>query len=136
MRVDVNGNVLIGRTTQVNTGYILDVNGNARINQITVNTTGADFVFDSGYRLPPLAKLESYIRTNHHLPDIPSATEMQTQGLDVGAGETALLKKVEELTLYVIEQGKRQEAQAEEIKRLQRQNEKLLGQLKRQKAGQ
>jgi hypothetical protein len=47
-----------------------------------------------------------------------------------------LLKKVEELTLYVIEQGKRQEAQAREIKRLQRQNEKLLGQLKRQKAGQ
>ncbi len=136
MRVDVNGNVLIGRTTQVNTGYILDVNGNARINQITVNTSGADFVFDPGYRLPPLAKVESYIRTNHHLPDIPSAAEMQTKGLDVGAGETVLLRKVEELTLYVIEQGKRQEAQAEEIKRLQRQNEKLLRQLKRQKAAQ
>jgi hypothetical protein len=130
MRVAGNGNILIGRTSQVNTGYILDVNGNARINEIVINSTGADYVFDPDYHLSPLPEVEKYIHAHHHLPDISSAGEMQEQGIDVAANQTALLKKIEELTLYLIEEKKQQQAQSRQIKRLQRQNSQLLHLLK------
>lgn len=97
-----NGNVLIGKTSQTNTNYKLDVNGNIRANQVTVNATGADYVFDPKYKLPSLDSLSDYIKTHHHLPGILSAKEMQQSGMDVGATETVLLKKIEELTLYVV----------------------------------
>jgi hypothetical protein len=112
MRLNQYGNVLIGRTDQVNYGYKLDVNGIARINKIIVNTSGADYVFDSTYQLKPLQVVEKYITANHHLPDVASAAQMKAEGLDVGENQTVLLKKVEELTLYVIQL----QHQLEEIK--------------------
>jgi hypothetical protein len=51
----------------------------------------------------PLSELEEYIYKNKHLPDVPSAVEVETKGLDLGDNQTILLKKIEELTLYVIE---------------------------------
>ncbi len=101
------GNVLIGKTSQTNTSYKLDVNGNARMNKVVVNTTGADFVFDSSYQRLPLDSLHAFIKKYHHLPDIPSADVMQKEGLDVGDNQMKLLQKIEELTLIVIEQNKR-----------------------------
>lgn len=62
-----SGNILIGKTSQTNVGYKLDVNSNARANEIVVNTTGADFVFNDKYTLPKLAEVKSYIDQNHHL---------------------------------------------------------------------
>jgi hypothetical protein len=100
------GNVLIGETTQVNSAYKLDVNGNVRATKLVVNTTGADFVFDSTYHLPALSATEKYILTNHHLPDIAPAAQMRQQGVDLGDNQTKLLQKIEELTLYMIEQQK------------------------------
>jgi hypothetical protein len=96
------GNFLIGKTSQTNATYKLDVAGNIRANKVVVNTTGADFVFDAGYKLPSLADVEKYIQQHHHLPDIASAEEMQNNGLDIGEHGTKLLQKIEELTLYVI----------------------------------
>lgn len=116
------GNLLIGKTSQTNSSYLLDVNGPARANQVVVNTTGADFVFNPGYPLPPLAEVEKYIQANHHLPDIASAAQMQDQGLDLGENQTRLLQKIEELTLYVIDQNKQLEALKKENKRLEEQN--------------
>jgi len=55
----------------------------------------------------PLPELETYITTNHHLPDVPSEAEVLEKGLDLGEFNATLLKKVEELTLYIIEQDKR-----------------------------
>ncbi len=108
MRImSLTGNVLIGKTSQVNNTYKLDVNGNARMNKVVVNTTGADFVFDPAYQPLPLDSLRAFIQKNHHLPDIPSADEMQKEGLDVGDNQIKLLQKIEELTLIVIEQNKR-----------------------------
>jgi hypothetical protein len=98
----IQGNVLIGKTSQVNTAYILDVAGNIRANQIVVNSTGADFVFTPFYHLHSLSSLKKYIDQNHHLPEIPSAQQMQTDGLNVGDNQVKLLQKVEELTLYTI----------------------------------
>jgi len=101
-----NGNVLIGQTTQVNASYILDVNGSVRANAVTVNATGADFVFAPSYKLLSLPELSNFIQKNHHLPEIASAKEMQTNGLNVGDNQIKLLQKVEELTLYLIEKDK------------------------------
>jgi hypothetical protein len=106
MYITSTGNVLIGKTSQTNSGYMLDVNGNVRANQVVVNTTGADFVFDSSYRLSRLAEVETFIRREHHLPGIAPAAEMQKDGVDLGANQTRLLAKIEELTLYLIEKDK------------------------------
>jgi len=100
-------NVLIGKTTQQNTSYRLDVNGKIRSNEIVVNTSGADFVFDPQYNLPSLEDVEAYIKANKHLQDIPPAAEMQRDGMNVGELNTKMLQKIEELTLYIIDQQKR-----------------------------
>jgi hypothetical protein len=114
-----NGNVLIGKTSQTNTSYKLDVAGTVRANAVTVNTSGADFVFESTYKLFPLTDLKKYIDQNHHLPEIASAQEMQAHGLNVGENQTKLLQKVEELTLYLIDQNKQLADQQKIIQTLQ-----------------
>jgi hypothetical protein len=113
-----NGNVLIGKNLQVNTAYKLDVNGAVRANEVDVNTTGADFVFEKDYSLMSLSDLEKSIQKNKHLPGVPSASEMQKNGMSLGETNTVLLQKVEELTLYMIEQNKK-------IDNLQKDNESL-----------
>jgi hypothetical protein len=125
------GNVLIGKTSQTNTNYRLDVGGNIRANQIVVNTTGADFVFDSAYHMLPLPALKNYILTNHHLPDIAPAAEMLSAGIDLGDNQTKLLQKVEELTLYLIEKDEQEKEQAKINHLLE---ERLLAQDKQIKA--
>ncbi|OYT13113.1 MAG: hypothetical protein B6I19_06830 [Bacteroidetes bacterium 4572_114] len=60
-------------------------------------------MFESDYDLPAISEVETFIKTNKHLPDIPSADEMVTNGIDVGKMQIKLLQKIEELTLYVIE---------------------------------
>lgn len=106
LRIKSNGNVLIGQSTQTNPGYLLDVAGSVRANAITVNTTGADFVFEPSYKLWTLPILKEYIDKNHHLPEIASAKEMRADGLNIGENQVKLLQKVEELTLYMIEKDK------------------------------
>ena len=62
-----------------------------------------DYVFASGYDLTELKKVERFILENKHLPDVPSASDIKKDGLDLGAMNAVLLKKVEELTLYIID---------------------------------
>ncbi|WP_179413726.1 hypothetical protein HDF19_13270 [Mucilaginibacter sp. E4BP6] len=84
-----NGNLLIGKTVpQTNSAYKLDVGGNVRANAITVNTSGADFVFDPVYKLMPLVDLSKYLNANHHLPGIASAKQMQADGVNLGDNQT------------------------------------------------
>lgn len=66
----------------------------------------SDFVFSENYKLAPLKKVEAYIGTNGHLPDMPSAEDVVNNGLDLGQMQAKLLQKIEELTLYVIQQQK------------------------------
>lgn len=106
-------NVLINKTAQTNSIYKLDVNGEVRANGVTVNSTGADFVFQPGYKLNKLEDVELFIKKNHHLPEIPSAQEMTENGMNVGELNKQLLQKVEELTLYIIELNK----QIQELKK-------------------
>jgi hypothetical protein len=104
------GNVLIGKTTQTNANYKLDVAGKMRANEVIVNTTGADFVFEKNYTLPSLKEVENYITLHKRLPGIAPAAEMQTNGVSMGEMQSKLLEKVEELTLYSIEQEKKNAA--------------------------
>jgi hypothetical protein len=129
MRIANTGNVLIGKTTQTNTNYLLDVAGNIRANKLVVNTTGADFVFAKKYHLIPLNELEKYIQQNKHLPGIEPAREMNKGGVDVGKNETKLLQKIEELTLYMIDMKKEMEqtkkVMQNQINQLKKQNRQL-----------
>lgn len=84
MSINANGNVLIGKTSQSNLTYKLDVAGKIRANEIVVNTTGADFVFDENYKLRSLAELGDFVTTNKHLPEIPTADQMQKDGVNMG----------------------------------------------------
>lgn len=113
LNIDYNGNSAFGGNTASN--YKLDVYGNLRANEVVVNTTGADYVFDTAYHLPSLHTVDVYIHTHHHLPDIAPAAQMQDQGMPVGENQTQLLKKIEELTLYIIEQDKKMAKMQDEI---------------------
>jgi len=113
------GNVLINKTTQTNNAYKLDVGGGVRADSIVINATGADFVFDKGYKMSSIEELAKYIGENKRLPDVPSAETMQKDGASVGEMQTKLLQKVEELTLYLIEQNKRIKTLEEENLALQ-----------------
>lgn len=123
IRITSTGNVLIGEATQVNSSYKLDIAGNVRAGKLVINTTGADYVFEPGYRLMPLAIVADSIRTHHHLPGIAPAGQMQKDGMDLGDNQTRLLAKVEELTLYLIKMEETVERQQKKIEGL----EKLIG---------
>ncbi|WP_443938793.1 hypothetical protein [Pedobacter sp. MW01-1-1] len=93
----------------------LSVNGNIRAREIKVEATNwPDYVFEEDYKITSLQDLEKYIKTNKHLPDMPSAKEVENNGLVLGEMNKALLKKVEELTLHLIDLSKRFENQERE----------------------
>ena len=86
-----------------------------------------DYVFDKTYTLPSLASVERYIRLHGHLPGIAPATAIvESRRLDLGANEAALMRKIEELTLYVLEQDKKAKDQQQEIERLKVENQQVL----------
>ncbi len=91
----------------------LDVCGVVRAEEVIVESDWADFVFEDDYLLPQLKDVEQFIDDNGHLPDIPSAKDVKANGVSVGEMNAKLLQKVEELTLYVIEQQK----EIDELKR-------------------
>lgn len=105
MQITQNGNVGIGTLTTDAT-YLLSVKGKIRAEEIRVQTGWADFVFKPEYKLLSLSELESYIKENGHLPEIPSEQEVTNNGVELGNISSKLLQKIEELTLYVIEQQK------------------------------
>ena len=85
-------------------------NGNVWATQINVALTGfPDYVFDKNYKLMELSEVENYISKNHHLPNMPSATEVESKGADLGELTRLQQEKIEELTLYIIEMNKRLE---------------------------
>lgn len=117
-----DGNVGIGTSTPQ---AKLAVKGDIFAQRIKVIQSGwADFVFQPDYELPSLQEVESFIRINRHLPQIPSAQQVEKEGLDIGEMNKKLLQKIEELTLYIIEMKKESTAQRAELERIKKGMEK------------
>lgn len=92
----------------------LSVNGNIRSKQVTVELANwPDYVFKKDYQLPSLSELKTYIDQNQHLPEIPSEQQIAKEGLNLGEMNKLLMKKVEELTLYLIEKDQKEKKQIE-----------------------
>lgn len=109
MFIATNGVVSIGTASAItNTDYKLYVDQGIRTRKVKVDMASwADYVFDKNYKLIKLNDLEKFIQRYKHLPDIPSAKEVEQNGLNLGENQALLLKKIEELTLYIIELNKR-----------------------------
>jgi hypothetical protein len=128
MRILGNGYVGIGTSTP---HEALSVNGTIRSKEVKVETANwPDYVFKPNYILPSLSFVKSYIDQNQHLPDMPSEQEITRDGLNLGEMNKILVKKVEELTLYLIQQKEETEhkskAQQLQIDELKRQIETLI----------
>ncbi|OEK01912.1 hypothetical protein BFP97_10465 [Roseivirga sp. 4D4] len=129
MRVAQNGNVGIGTTSPTEK---LEVNGTIRSKKVKVDANGwPDYVFASSYGLRTLGELESYIKENKHLPEVPSAKEVETNGLDLGDMDATLLRKVEELTLYLIQESKEKDDLKKENKELKETLQDVLERLEK-----
>ncbi len=98
-------NSSVGIGTSNTYTYSLAVNGSAIFTQVVVKPFSAwpDYVFQPAYQLPSLYSVSQYIQANHHLPEMPSADSVEKNGLDLGSAQAKLLKKIEELTLYMID---------------------------------
>ncbi|WP_152541898.1 hypothetical protein [Saccharicrinis fermentans] len=119
-RLFINGNtgkIGIGKNQPE---YELDVAGTIRAEEILVEANGqtADFVFSDSYQLRNLSEVENYILIHKHLPDIPSATEMEEQGVNLAEMNKLLLQKVEELTLHLIEKDKELQNVKEDLQKI------------------
>jgi len=105
--------VIVGNSTTTipaGSGYKLAVSGGILTEKVRVATSGtafwADYVFDKSFKLKSLKEVENFIKQNKHLPDVPSTTDVTKNGIDLAETQALLLQKIEELTLYVIQQQK------------------------------
>jgi len=102
----------------------LVVDGTICAKEVRVSLTGdpcwPDYVFDENYNLTNITELEKYIKENKKLPEMPSANEVSTQGVEIGEMQARMLKKIEELTLYVIELKKENETIKSELNKLKK----------------
>ncbi|MCD4794032.1 MAG: hypothetical protein K8R54_12410 [Bacteroidales bacterium] len=131
-KVNSNGNLFISNNVGIGTDdpqaplhikngstelFKLNNNGYLYIRELIVQASNSfpDYVFAPEYKPMPLKELEQYIKVNRHLPEVPSALQVAEEGIKVGEMNTLLLKKIEELTLYVIEQQRLIEAQQVQI---------------------
>lgn len=127
-KLDVNGTmranqiistsyVGIGTTTP---NYLLDVNGTIRAKEILVNSGSADFVFAEDYNLRSLSEVQQFIQEHKHLPEIQSAEQMEKNGVSVNELQIKLLQKIEELTLYLIQQEQTIQDLQQQVEQLKR----------------
>jgi hypothetical protein len=120
MRIGANGAVGIGTANINDAGYKLFVEGNIRTRKVRVDQQiWADYVFEHDYKLRSLQEVEQYIQEQKHLPEVPSAAAVKQEGVDLGDNQVVLLKKIEELTLYIIQQQKQLQAQQQRIEVLE-----------------
>ncbi len=131
-----NGKIYIGNTATYPTStgnYRLYVEGGILTEKVKValrsTANWADYVFADDYRLMPLNEVEAFIQKNKHLPGVASAETLAKEGLDVAAMQAKHMEKIEELTLYVIDQNKTIEAQQATLSQQQKEINQLKAQL-------
>ncbi|WP_333659201.1 hypothetical protein [Flavobacterium sp.] len=132
-----NGKLYIGSTPNfpsTSGNYKLFVEGGIMTEKVKValrNTSNwADYVFEKDYKLLPLNEVEKFVKINKHLPGVQSAKELAENGIDVAEMQSKQMEKIEELTLYIIEQNKKLEKQNDEIQTLKTQMSLLIQKMK------
>ena len=127
-----NSRLLIG-TDKIEQDYSLTVNGQIHSKEVHIDLLGSlappDYVFYEDYELKTLDQVQAYIKKEGHLPNIPSAEEMKKNGIDVSEMNMKLLEKIEELTLYAINQEAQLKAQKDINSKLEKTNTNLTGRL-------
>jgi hypothetical protein len=124
LAADVNGNLYYRDASSLALNETMNsdlaVNGRISAQKMLITQTGRwpDYVFSKHYKLPSLSEVENFISQNNHLPGIPSAAEVEKKGIDVGCNQAAQLRKIEELTLYIIQQDKELKSLKQEIEDL------------------
>ncbi|WP_294208317.1 cell wall anchor protein [uncultured Chryseobacterium sp.] len=134
MSLKANGKLFLGTNPDIVCAdcadYRMFVKDGIRTEKVKVDvatTAGwADYVFNKDYKLRPLEEVEKHIAEKGHLPNIPSATEVEKNGINLGEMDAKLLEKIEELTLYSIDQNKQLQKQADEINELKKQVQQLI----------
>jgi hypothetical protein len=120
------GSVGIGVTNTSDVDYKLFVDKGIKTRKVKVTQTAwPDYVFHKQYKLPSLTEVEKFIKANNHLPEVPSAKEIETDGLNLGDNQAVLLKKIEELTLYIIDLNKKSEEQNKKIAELEKKDSEM-----------
>ncbi|MCV9928328.1 hypothetical protein OIU83_11715 [Flavobacterium sp. LS1R49] len=125
----IEGNILTDSNIGIGTSnftdgadiYRLSVKGKIRAEEVKVYSTWADYVFNEDYKLPNLKEVEKYIAVNGHLPNVPSAKDITEKGLELGEMVKIQQEKIEELTLYLIQQNKENEQLNKDIQELKAQ---------------
>lgn len=122
MTIRKDGIVVVGSVPVPNSNYKMIVEKGILTEKVRVAVSGttdwADYVFADNYELKPLNEVETFVKENRHLPDVPSADDVVKDGIDMAKMDAKLLQKIEELTLYVINQQKQIDAQQQEILKL------------------
>lgn len=103
----ISNHLAIGTLEVPDQNYALSVNGKIRAKKLVVSQDWADYVFHKDYQLMSISQLEKFIHENGHLPEIPASTEIEKNGVDLGEIVKKQMAKIEELSLYIIEQNKR-----------------------------
>ena len=116
-----DGRTAIG-SSYVAPGYKLAVNGKIITEEVVVQlrSNWPDYVFEKNYKLKSLSEIEDFIKQNNHLENIPTASEIEKNGVSIGSLVSKQMEKIEELTLYLIQQQKQIEALQKEVKSLQK----------------
>jgi len=123
----VNGAQLIGsNSARTATGYELSVDGEIMCENLVMqnSTSWPDYVFKDDYKLMPLEELKKLISINKHLPNIPSAAEMEKDGIHLAEMTKKMMEKIEELTLYIIDLNSKNTELTEKIEKLEKQANK------------
>ncbi|HAS40137.1 MAG TPA: hypothetical protein DCS93_06635 [Microscillaceae bacterium] len=130
--VKINGTLAVGTNNYNGSGYKLYVADGIRTEavQIDAETNWPDYVFANDYQLSPLSEVEAFIKQNKHLPNVPSAKEVNEKGINVVEMDATLLRKIEELTLHTISQQKHLKKQQKHISELQKEVAELKALIK------
>ena len=122
-KLHLNGAMLIGgNTDRIAVGYNLSVAGKIIAEEVKVQLKASwpDYVFGDNYQLMPIEDLEKSIRENKHLPNIPAAAVVEKEGISLGDMNKRLMEKIEELTLYIIDLNKKNNALTERVQQLEK----------------
>jgi len=125
------GNIGIGTSATGSFKVAVEGKLGAREVQITQTPVWPDYVFASNYKLLSLEEVERFIKHNQHLPQVPSAQVVEKEGIEVGKMNATLLRKIEELTLYMISVNKEVKRMQQKIQFLEKENQQLKKQLKK-----